>query len=64
VKRDRSVIKEEGEARGAFPAPPDARLVALVRLLARHAASQDHEEALREGDASGNAEDSTAEKEP
>lgn len=64
MTRERSVIPDREAARKAAPHAPDARLVALVRLLARHAATQDHEEALREGDASGNAEDSTAEKEP
>jgi hypothetical protein len=42
---------------------PDRRLVALVRLLARHAARQD-EEALRANGEDGNADDSTSENAP
>lgn len=43
---------------------PDPRLVALVRLLARHSARQDHDQALRDATNGGNSEGTAPEIEP
>jgi hypothetical protein len=57
-------MQDREAARSARPSAPDAGLVALVRLLARHAARQDHTQALREGTDSGNAGESPSENAP
>lgn len=46
--QDRTPGGQRPAAGAAASERPDPRLVALVRLLARHAARQDHEQELRE----------------
>ena len=56
--------RKAGRPRDSDTPAPDPRLVDLVRLLARHAARQDHEQALRDAQNSGNPEDSSAGNKP
>lgn len=57
MSRESRTVQE----REAGRAEPDPRLIALVRLLARHAARQDQEQALRARREDGNAGESAPE---
>jgi hypothetical protein len=57
VSRESRVVQQREVGRAA----PDPRLIALLRLLARHAARQDHDESLRASSGDGNAGESAPE---
>ncbi len=62
-------MQDREASRKAAPVPrcsggPDPRLGALVRLLARHAARQDHDQALRDAENSVNSSGTALENEP
>jgi hypothetical protein len=69
VRPEQRAMQDREASRKAAPAPrcsagADPRLVALVRLLARHAARQDHDQALRDAANGVNSEGTAPEIEP